>query len=79
MIRIISSGNGCAIYINTALSLKINDTTFYRCRSISGGAINLINGSNIQLFRICFVGSNGNNHYQSINVDSVEELDIFKY
>ena len=37
LISIISSnGNGGAIYINTELSLIINDTTFYQCISTNG-------------------------------------------
>ena len=55
-----STGSGGVIYINTELSLNINETIFYRCISTSGqgGVIYFENGLNINLFRICAVGCN---------------------
>ena len=60
------SGNGGVIFINTELSLIINDTTFYQCTSSGdGGVIYFINGLNINLFKICTVGCKSASTYCS--------------
>ena len=61
-----SNSNGGAIYIDTMLSININETTFYNCITTSGhgGAIYFINGLNINLFKICAVGCKSTFHYQ---------------
>ena len=39
LFQIVSSiGNGGAIYINTNISLHINDTTFYECKSTASNS-----------------------------------------
>ena len=56
---ILSSSHSGGIYINTALSLIINETTFYYCLSTNVGFIYFYLSLNIHLFRICDLGYRG--------------------
>ena len=64
LISIVSSNDhGGAIYIlNTVVSLNINDTTFFDCKSNGqGGAIYFNNGLHSSLLRVCALYCKGSN------------------